>query len=177
MDESIAFRRTDPVGHATTAEVLPKSGLELRIGSNIFRNTSGVVTIQGKEQLVIEAKPEYRLLFATADFYDEHGARIAHLRRNAFVLNEGGRFAVDVQFGQNLSSVVIPSVRVTDLQSSETILEARMASENRVHITCGKFRSHKGALVEITSHYCRISSVTTRFGDILETRGGPVVLG
>ncbi len=175
MDESIAFRTT--IGHATTAEVLPKPGLELRIGSNIFRSTNGVVTIQGKEQLVIEAKPEYRLLFATVDFYDAYGARIAHLRRNAFALNEGGRFAVDVQFGQNLSSVVVPSVRVTDLQSGDIVLEARMASENRVHIACGKFCSHKGALVEITPHYCRISSGTTRFGDIVETRGGPVILG
>jgi hypothetical protein len=40
-----------------------------------------------------------------------------------------------------------------------------------------KFYSHKGTLVDITPHYCRIGAGTTLFGDISENKGGPVVLG
>jgi len=178
MDDSVAFRRTDHFGHAATSEVLAKSGLELRIGSNIFRSTNGVVTIHGKEQLVIEVKQEYGPLLVTLDLYDERGARIAHLRRNILTLNEHGRFTVNISpLGQRLSSVDAPSVRVTDLQSDHVVLEARMVSEHRVDLTCGKLYSHKGLPVEITPHYCRIGSHTTLFGNIVEARGGPAVLG
>jgi hypothetical protein len=177
MDDSAAFRRTEPVGHAATAGVLSKPGLELRIGSNIFRSTNGIVRIHGKEQLVVELKPELRLLLATLDLYNERGIRIAHLRRNVLTLNDSGRFAVGVPLGQSLSSHDASSVRVTDLQSGHIVFEARMASEYRVDLICGMLYSHKGMLVEITPHYCRIGRGTTLFGNIVEARGGPAVLG
>lgn len=177
MDDSAAFRRTEPSGHAATAGVLSKPGLELRIGSNIFRRTNGVVKIHGKEQLFIEVKPEQGLLLATLDLYNERGIRIAHLRRNILTLNDNGRFAVDVRLGQRLSTVESPSVLVTELQSGHAVLEARLASECRVDLACGKLYSHKGVLVEITPHYCRVGSGTTLFGNIVEARGGPAILG
>ena len=157
--------------------MLSKSGFELRIGSNIFRSTNGVVKIHGKEQLVVERKPEQGLLLVTLDLYNERGVRIAHVRRNVLTLNERGQFTVDAPVGQNLSSVNSPSVRITDLQSGHVVLEARMASEHRIDLVCGSLYSHKGMLVEITSLYCRIGPHTTLFGNIVETRGGPVVLG
>lgn len=176
MDDPTAFRRIESFGHTATVGVLPKPGLELRIGSNIFRSTNGVVTIHGKEQLLIEVKPEHGLLLATLDLYDEGSVRIAHLRRNVFTLNGSGRFTVDVPLGQRRSPVDTSSVLVTDLQSGHVVLEARMASEYRVDIFCGRLYSHKGTLIEITPHYCRIGSGMTLFGNIVEARGGPAIL-
>lgn len=177
MDDPVAFRKTESAGRTATTGMLSKSGFELRIGSNIFRSTNGVVKIHGTEQLVVERKPEQGLLLVTLDLYNERGVRIAHLRRNVLTLNERGQFTVDAPVGQNLSSVNSPSVRITDLQSGHVVLEARMASEHRIDLVCGSLYSHKGMLVEITSHYCRIGPHTTLFGNIVETRGGPVVLG
>ncbi|CUS37306.1 hypothetical protein [Candidatus Nitrospira nitrificans] len=177
MDDPAAFRRTESFDRTATAGVLPRPGLELRIGSNVFRRTNGVVTIHGKEQLVIEAKSEQRLLLVTLDLYNEHGTRIAHLRRNVLTLNEGERFAVDVRLGQSLSPADMPSVRLRDLQSGHLVFEARMASDSRVDLICGRLHSHRGIPVEITSHYCRIGSHTTLFREIVEARGGPAILG
>lgn len=177
MDDSVASRRVESFGRTATAGVLSKPGLELRIGSNIFRSTNGVVKIHGKEQLVIEVKPERGLLLATLDLYNERGVRIAHLRRNVLMLNDSERFTVAVPLSQGLSSVDSPSILVTDLQAGHVVLEARMASEHRVDLTCGKLYSHKGMPVEITPHYCRIGSGTALFGNIVEARGGPAILG
>jgi hypothetical protein len=172
MDESEASRRTEAFGRATTSGVLAKPRFELRIGSNIFRNTNGVVTIHGKEQLVVEPKPDLGLFLATLDLYNERGTRIAHLRRNVFTLNESGRFAVDVSRGQDF-----PFVRLTDLHLRHVVLDIRMASDGRVDLASGTLYSHKGILVEITPHYCRIGSHTTLFGEIVDMRGGPAILG
>lgn len=177
MDDSVTFRGTKSFGRTATAGVLSKLGLELRIGSNIFRSTNGVVKIHGKEQLAVEVKPGQRLLLITLDLYNERGARIAHVRRNVFTLNDRGRFTVDVLLGQNLSSVDIPSVLVTDLHSGHVALEAQMTSEHRVDLACGKLYSHKGIPIEITPHYCRIGSGTALFGNVVEARGGSAILG
>ena len=67
--------------------------MDLKLGSNTFRNTSGVLTLQGKEQVVLELKPETFQLLLTMDLYDAEGTRIAHLRRNNWVLNKEDAFA------------------------------------------------------------------------------------
>jgi hypothetical protein len=177
MDEPAVFLSTGPVGHAATGEALTRPGLELCIGSNIFRSTNGVVKIQEKEQVVIETNREHGLFLITLDLYDAQGTRIAHLRRNALRLNEKERFAVEVRLGQSLSAVESPSVRLTDLHSGGIVLSAAMASEHKVSLLFGKFYSHRGVEVEITPHYCRIGSGKTLFGDIVESRGGPAILG
>ncbi|MGQ0694358.1 MAG: hypothetical protein ACT4OL_02130 [Nitrospiraceae bacterium] len=143
----------------------------------MFRNTNGVVKIHGKEQLVLESKPDQELLLMTMDLYCDDGTHIAHLRRNVLALNQAGQFAVEVHRAQRDSPTDAPWVRLTDQRTGEIVLETLMASENRIQITSGKFYSHKGTLVEITPHYCRIGSGMTLFGDIVESRGGMVVLG
>jgi hypothetical protein len=172
MGESVPFHGTDPFSRSPAMGVLSKPRLELRIGSNIFRNTNGVVSIHRKEQLVVELKPELGQLLITLDLYNEQGVRIAHLRRNVLTLNEQGRFAVETFPGQTL-----PSVQLSDLQSGHPVLEVHMVSVYRVDLVCGKLFSHKGIPVEITPHYCRIGPHTTLFGEILEMRGGPAILG
>jgi hypothetical protein len=172
MGESVPFHGTDPFSRSPSMGVLSKPRLELRIGSNTFRNTNGVVTIHGKEQLVVELKPELGQLLITLDLYNEQGVRMAHLRRNVLTLNEHGRFAVETFLGQTL-----PSVQLSDLQAGHPVLEVHMVSVYRVDLIYGRLFSHKGMPVEITPHYCRIGSHTTLFGEILDMRGGPAILG
>jgi hypothetical protein len=161
----------------STPTATQKLGPELLIGSNIFRNTNGVVTIQGKEQLVLETRPEQGLLLVTIDLYDATGTQIAHVRRNTLVINQAGQFTIDIHQATTNMPSDAPWVRLYNRQSGEIAFEARIVSDNRIQITSGRFYSHTGALVDITPHYCRIGSGRTLFGDVVENRGGTVVLG
>ncbi len=152
----------------------PKVGPELLIGSNIFRNTNGVVKIHGKEQLVVEHRPEQGILFLTLDLYSEAGIHSAHVRRNRLVLNPGDRFGIEAG---PLPETGSPGVRLYDHLTGTIVCEASVVSDNKIRISAGKFYSHKGVLVDITPHYCRIGSGTTLFGDVVENRGGTVALG
>ena len=178
MDETIEPRRAGSSPHTDLegAETR-KLGLELLIGSNLFRNTNGVIGIHGKEQLVLELKPEQGLLLVTMDLYSESGTHAAHVRRNVLALNQSGQFATEIHPAQTAVPADSPWVRLLDNRSGTIVLEARVVSENRVQISSGKFYSHRGTLVEITPNFCRIGSSTTLFGDIVESRGGMVVLG
>lgn len=178
MDETVQPRSAGLSPHTDLSGTgTHKPGTELLIGSNIFRNTNGVVKIHGKEQLVLEYKPEQGLLLLTIDLYGEDGNHIAHLRRNSPALNQGGRFTIDIHRAANDLSDDAPSVRLWDQQSGTLVFEASVISEQKVYISAGRFYSHKGIPVEITPHYCRIGSGMTLFGDIVENRGGTVVLG
>ena len=179
IDEASALAPTSIPSSSDRAKAkTPHHGFELLIGSNIFRYTNGIVTIQGKAQLVIEFQPEEMLLLLTMDLYNEHGAHIAHLRRNVFMLNPSGQFAVETHRSQR--DVVhgdSPWVRVTDRRSGSPVIELHMASAHRIHIVSGKFHSHRGVPVEITPNYCRIGPSTTLFGEIKDNHGGMVCLG
>lgn len=177
MDEPAVSRGTGSFGHTVLGGPRTRPGLELCVGSNIFRNTNGVVKIHDKEQLVIETTHEQGLFLITLDVYDARGARIAHLRRNTLTLNEGNRFAVEVHLEPSRSPADGPSVRLTDLQSGGIVLTATMTSAHKASLLYGKLYSHKGIQVEITPNYCRIGSGRTLFGDIVESRGGPAILG
>jgi hypothetical protein len=177
-DDTLEPLNTLPSPHAeSTTTATQTLGPELLIGSNIFRNTNGVVKIQGKEQLVLEARPAQGLLLVTVDLYDATGTQIAHVRRNTLVINQSAQFTIDIHQATTNMPSDAPWVRLYGRQSGEIAFEARVVSDNRIQITSGRFYSHAGALVDITPHYCRIGSGRTLFGDVVESRGKTVVLG
>jgi hypothetical protein len=178
MDETVEHRKPDlPSRKDGPGLATQKPGIELVIGSNIFRNTNGVVKIHGKEQIVLEPKPEHGRLCVTLDLYNEAGEHIAHVRRNVLVLNPSTQFAIEIQRAETDSTGMAPSVRILDQLSGTLAFEASVTGENKIEVSTGRFCSHKGMVVEITPHYCRIGSGMTRFGDIVENRGGTAVLG
>jgi hypothetical protein len=152
-------------------------GLELKLGSNIFRNTNGVVKVQGKEQLVLEVSPEHDRVLLTMDFYDGSGNHVAHLRRNRWAFNERTRFSINTSDSPPSLFPHLPWLKITDEDTGETLLEAAIVPGGKIHVASGRFYSHRGQLIEITSHYCRVGSSQTLFGDVFEARGGTATLG
>jgi hypothetical protein len=155
----------------------PEQGLELHVGSNVFRNTNGVVTLQGKEQLVLETQPHPLALLLTMDLYDEQGTRIGHIRRNALSAHSAGRFTINVNTNSNSMPGDQTSVTVADRTTGHTVFEACLEQRRKIRITVGHFYTHKGELVTISPHYCRVGVGITLFGDVAESRGGGAVIG
>ena len=150
--------------------------MDIKIGSNAYRNTNGILIIQGKEQVVLELQLEQHQLLLTIDLYDAEGTHAAHLRRNEWAFNLDQRFAF--ASGPETASLFsgLPWLTVSLVQTGETVFEARLAEADVVDIPNGRFYTHKGQLVEISSHFCRIEGGTARFGDVADLRGGRVTL-
>ncbi|MCI0559582.1 MAG: hypothetical protein MN733_13895 [Nitrososphaera sp.] len=151
--------------------------MELNIGSNIFRNTNGVLALQGKEQIVLEMNPDQTQLLLTMDLYDTEGSHIAHLRRNSWAFNDKTRFQLSTS--PVAASLFTDPVwlKLTNKETGDVVLELIAVDKERVHVLRGKFHTHKGKLVEITSHYCRMIGGITKFGDVADVRGGAAVIG
>lgn len=155
----------------------PEQGLELQVGSNVFRNTNGVVKLQGKEQLVLETQPDPLALLLTMDLYDELGTRVGHIRRNRLSAHSAGRFIINVNTGCETTADPSPSVTVVDRTTGHTVFEVCLIQRRKIRITVGNFYTHKGELVTVSPHYCRISTVLTLFGNVAESRGNAAAIG
>ncbi len=151
--------------------------MDLTIGSNSFRNTNGVLAVHGKEQIVFEFALESDQLLLTMDLYDAAGRQIAHLRRNAWKFNVDDRFAFSATASSPSLYGSAPWLRLVDQETGEPVLEASVTDGTKLQILQGNFYTHKGQLLEITSHLCRIAGVVTLFGDTRDARGGAIVIG
>jgi hypothetical protein len=49
--------------------------------------------------------------------------------------------------------------------------------KRKIRITSGRFCTHKGEVVTVSPHYCRIGTGLTMFGDVAESRGNAAVIG
>ena len=140
--------------------------MELIIGSNIIRNTSGVLNVAGKEQIFLEIGTDGQLLL-TMDIYDDRSHHIAKLRRNAWAFNENNRFSINTDPS---------SLKLIDNKTGEVVVEVNVIDKDRIQISKGYFYTHKGDLLEITPEFWRIHGVTMS-GNVIDSCGGAVAIG
>jgi hypothetical protein len=161
----------------TIIEEKPEVGLELHVGSNIFRTTNGVIKLQGKEQIVLEVHPDPPTLLLTMDFYDEQGQRIGHLRRNQLSAAGSHRFALCVTAPADPTLDDPLTVTVSERSTGDTVIEVYLFQRRKIRFTSARFHTHKGEIVSISPHFCRIGTGLTMFGDVVEVRGGTAAIG
>jgi len=151
--------------------------MELTLGSNSFRNSNGVLKLQGKEQIVLELRAVDHQLLLTMDLYDSAGSHVAHLRRNSWAFNRDNRLAFSAS-PPSLPLFASPTwLKLTDSETGEIVFEARVVQDDQIQVPNGKFYTHNGQLFEITSHLCRLAGGVTMFGDAFDVGGGAVVIG
>ena len=131
--------------------------MELNIGSNIVRNTNGILMIEGKEQIHLEIGEKDHQLWLTMDLYDSQGRHAAKLRRNVWAFNMKNKFEV---------KTAPSSVRLTDKQSGGTVVEVNALGKDKVEILHGAFHTYQGHLLEITPTLWRIAGLTKSGGTV-----------
>src|SRR5690349_19223809 len=161
----------------TVEEARPEQGLELHVGSNVFRTTNGVIKLQGKEQIVLEVHPDPPALLLTMDFYDEQGQRIGHLRRNQLSAAGSQRFAVCATSPPDPRLDDPLTVTVSERSTGIPVVEVYLFQRRKIRFTSAHFYTHKGEVVSISPHFCRLGTSLTMFGDVVEGRGGAAAIG
>jgi len=142
--------------------------MELNLGSNIIRNTSGILSVQGKEQIFLEIGQRDDQLLLTMDIYDSAANHVAKLRRNAWVFNDRNRFEVTTSPA---------SLRLLDKETGETVVEANVLGKDKIQVLHGRFYTHKGHLLEITPEFWRVAGSIQMSGNVIDSCGGAVAIG
>ena len=132
--------------------------MEIDIGSNIFRDTNGVLNVQGKEQISLKIGRDGQLLL-TMDIYNSEGNHIAKLQSNAWAFNNKNRFEV---------TTIPASLKLIDKESGEIVVEVNVVDKNKIQILKGKFYTYKKSLLEITPEFWRIAGGEKISGNVFD---------
>lgn len=112
---------------------------ELILGSNVIRNTSGVIGTGDGELMTLEKRADGQLLL-TVDVFDAGAARVARLRRNAWTYNPGDAYVL---------TTAPSSLTLTERTTGVVLLEAKVVSPTRIEVPVARLWTRSGTRLDV----------------------------
>lgn len=141
--------------------------MDIELGTNILRNTNGVIMAHGKEQLQIEWVEEEKRLVLSMGVFMSTGTEVARLTRNVWEHNPDNRFVLT-------ESPDI--VKVEDTTLKTVVMEIHKKSEQTIAIPTAKFYTSSGTLSEVAPQWWRVGNKMELAGVDFDLEGGGIEL-
>jgi len=141
--------------------------MDVEIGSNVYRNTNGMITIEGVPQIEVSIKPPSGTLLVNFALFDESGKMIAKLTDSTLMFNERRAYEVNK---------TAKSLALKQIDSGRVILQMELRAPEIVAITIGEFHTVKGHVIQVTPTEWKIDKMRAS-GTSKDMQGGEVILG
>ena len=141
--------------------------MDVEVGSNLYRNTDGLIEIEGVPQIQVALKPSTGDLLVTFAFFDAGGKVTAKLVDSTLMINERRAYEVNK---------TPKSLLLTHPASGTIILQMDMKAPDVVAFTKGEFHTIKGRVIQVSSVEWKIDKLRAS-GTTHDLKGGSVVLG
>lgn len=141
--------------------------MDVEVGSNLYRNTDGMIEIEGIPQIQVALKPSTGALLVNFALFDAGGKVTAKLNDSTLMINE--KRAYDV-------TKTPRSLLLTHLASGTVILQIDVKAPGVVAFTKGEFHTIKGHVIHVSPVEWNIDKLRAS-GTTQDVKGGSVVLG
>jgi hypothetical protein len=141
--------------------------MDVEVGSNLYRNTDGMIEIEGVPQIQVALKPMTGALLVNFALFDAGGKVTAKLVDSTLMVNE--RRAYEVTTSPK-SLLLIHSA------SGTVILQMDVKAHDVVAFTNGEFHTIKGHVIQVSPSEWKIDKLCVS-GSTQDLKGGSVVLG
>ena len=141
--------------------------MDVEVGSNLYRNTDGMIEIEGVPQIQLTLKPATGALLVNFALFDVEGKVTAKLNDSTLMINEKRAYEV---------TKTPKSLLLTHLASGAVILQMEVKAPNVVALTKGEFHTIKGHVIRISPTEWNIDKLRAS-GTTQDAKGGPVALG
>ena len=141
--------------------------MDIVIGSNVLRNTNGVVTAHGQQQLCVEVGEGEGQILLTMEMYMPTGTQVAKLEKNVWTSNEGDRFELTAE-PQRL--------KIVDNTLKNVVIELKSEKDKRLSVNQAKFYTSKGTLSEVSPECWRVGNKMELAGIDMDLKGGAITL-
>ena len=142
--------------------------MDIEIGTNVYRNTNGVIEVQGVAQLEISLKmggsSPIRLNYA---HFDGAGKMTAKVVDSAFAINE--RRALEIQKSPT-------ELIVHNSETGQTVLQVELTAPESIAIKKAEFMTIKGQKLEVTPEEWRVDRQRSARSNN-DAKGGAVAIG
>ncbi len=141
--------------------------MDVEVGSNLYRNTDGMIEIEGIPQIQVALKPTTGDLLVTFALFDAEGKVTAKLVDSTLMINERRAYEV---------TRTPQSLLLTHPASGTIILQMDVKAPDVVAFTKGEFHTIKGHVIQVSPVEWKIDSL--RVSETTHNlNGGSVVLG
>ncbi|MCG3777543.1 MAG: hypothetical protein JW388_0236 [Nitrospira sp.] len=141
--------------------------MNVEVGSNLYRNTDGMIEVEGVPQIELAVKETTGALMVNFALFDAEGKLTAKLNDSTLMINEKRAYGVHR---------TPKSLELTHLVSGNVILKMELKAPDLVAFTKGAFHTVKGHLFEVSPTEWKIDKLRTS-GTTHDLKGGSVVLG
>ena len=141
--------------------------MDVEVGSNLYRNTDGMIEIEGVPQIQVALKPSTGDLLVTFALFDAGGKVTAKLIDSTLMINERRAYEVNT---------TPKSLLLTHPASGTVILQMDMKAPDVVALTKGEFHTIKGHVIQVSPVEWKIDKLRAS-GTTHDLKGGSVVLG
>ena len=141
--------------------------MDVEVGSNMYRNTDGMIEIEGVPQIQVALKPITGALLVNFALFNAEGKVMAKLNDSTLMINE--RRAYDVMKTPK-------RLLLTHLESGTVIIQMEVKAPDVVTFTKGEFHTIKGHVIRISPTEWNIDKLRAS-GTTQDVKGGSVVLG
>ena len=141
--------------------------MDLEVGSNLYRNTDGMIEIEGVPQIQVALKPTTGALLVNFALFDAGGKVTAKLVDSTLMINERRAYEVNM---------TLKSLLLTHLASGTVVLQLDVKAPDVVAFTKGEFHTIKGHVIQVTSVEWKIDKLRAS-GTTHDLKGRSVVLG
>jgi hypothetical protein len=141
--------------------------MDVEVGSNVYRNTDGMIEIEGVPQIEVALKPGTGALLVNFALFNEEGKVTAKLNDSILMINEKRAYDV-TRTPKGLS--------LTHSASGTVILQIDMTAPGVVALTKGEFHTVKGHVIRISPTEWRIDKLRAS-GTTQDLNGKSVVIG
>jgi hypothetical protein len=141
--------------------------MDVEVGSNLYRNTDGIIEIEGVPQIQVALKLATGALLVNFALFDADGKVTAKLNDSTLMINEKRAYEV---------TKTSKSLLLTHPASGTVILQMEVKAPDVVAITKGEFYTIKGHKIRITPAEWNIDKLRAS-GTTQDVKGKAVVLG
>jgi len=141
--------------------------MDVEVGSNLYRNTDGMIEIEGVAQIQVTLKRATGMLLVNFALFDMEGKVTAKLNDSTLMINEKRAYEVTKS---------PKSLLLTHLASGTVILQMEVKAPDVVAFTKGEFHTIKGHVIRISPTEWNIDKLRAS-GTTQDAKGGPVALG
>ena len=141
--------------------------MDVEVGSNLYRNTDGMIEIEGVPQIQVVLKPSTGDLLVNFALFDAGGKVTAKLIDSTLMINERRAYEV---------TTTPKSLRLTHSASGTVILQMIVKAPDVVAFTKGEFHTIKGHVIHVSPAEWNIDKLRVS-GTTHDLKGGSVVLG
>ena len=141
--------------------------MDIEVGSNLYRNSNGIIDIEGVPQFEVAIKEPARALLVNFALFDDVGRMMAKVVDSNLTFNERRAY----QLAKSPTSVSLKHE-----ESGTVVFTLELKEGNRVVFSRGSFHTIKWHRLDVSQTEWRIDK--KRFsGKDTDTKGGAVFIG